>query len=106
SGYQPRPEKIAYTGTHDNQTIVGYCESRYPDLDAEETADDLIEKVVMCDAPVRVLPLQDVLGLDDEARMNTPGTVEGNWAWQADSAAIEQAGSRMKALAELCAESR
>ena len=106
SGYQPRPEKIAYTGTHDNQTIVGYCESRYPDLDAVEAADDLIEKVVVCDAPVRVLPLQDVLGLDDEARMNTPGTVEGNWIWQADAAAIDRAASRMKALVELRKESR
>ncbi|MBO4353187.1 MAG: 4-alpha-glucanotransferase, partial [Eggerthellaceae bacterium] len=56
SGYQPRPEKIAYTGTHDNQTIVGYAESRYPDRDAHETADNLIQKVVICDAPVRVLP--------------------------------------------------
>ncbi|MBQ3302840.1 MAG: 4-alpha-glucanotransferase [Eggerthellaceae bacterium] len=97
---------MAYTGTHDNQTIVGYCESRYPDLDAVEAADDLIEKVVVCDAPVRVLPLQDVLGLDDEARMNTPGTVEGNWIWQADAAAIDRAASRMKALVELRKESR
>ncbi|MBO4352578.1 MAG: 4-alpha-glucanotransferase, partial [Eggerthellaceae bacterium] len=98
--------KIAYTGTHDNQTIVGYAGSRYPDRDAHETADDLIQKVVICDAPVRVLPLQDVLGLDDDARMNTPGTVEGNWTWQADAGAIERASSRMKALVRLGAESR
>ena len=101
SGYRPRPEKIAYTGTHDNQTLVGYCETRYPDLDADRAAEELIEKVARCDAPVRVFPLQDVLGLDDEARMNTPGTVEGNWMWQVEEEAIEQARERLRAIVRL-----
>ena len=101
SGYQPRPDKIAYTGTHDNQTIVGYCAERYPHLDALEAADDLIEKLMTCNAAVCVVPLQDVLGLDDDARMNEPGTVEGNWIWQADAADIEDARDKMKRLVEL-----
>ena len=98
SGYQPRPDKIAYTGTHDNQTLVGYCRNRYPELDAVETADQLIEKVVCCSAPVRVLPLQDLLGLDDAARMNVPGTAKGNWIWQARRCDIEAALSRTREL--------
>lgn len=106
AGYQPRPEKIAYTGTHDNQTLVGYCEVRYPDLDADEAAADLVEEVVTCTAPVRILPLQDVLGLDDEARMNEPGTVEGNWEWQADAADIERAYVRLRELARLSEKKR
>lgn len=101
SWYQPRPEKIAYTGTHDNQTLVGYVEQRYPGEDAQEAARKIADAVARCSADVCVVPLQDVLGLDDEARMNVPGTAEGNWIWQADAASIEQASSRMRELVEL-----
>ena len=54
-----------------------------------------MEKVATCPAPVCIVPLQDLMGLDDEARMNTPGVAEGNWSWQANAddlpAALEQA---------------
>ncbi|MDO4890148.1 MAG: 4-alpha-glucanotransferase [Coriobacteriaceae bacterium] len=106
SGYQPRPGKIAYTGTHDNQTIVGYAEARYPERDAHEVADALIESVVTCDAPVAVLPLQDILGLDDDARMNTPGVAKGNWTWQAREADIADARERLHALVALASVRR
>ena len=101
SGYRPRPGKIAFTGTHDNQTLVGYCEQRYPDLDAIQTAGTLAAAVVSCAAPVSVLPLQDVLALGDEARMNVPGTAEGNWSWQADAADVRRALPRLKELVSL-----
>lgn len=101
SGYQPRPEKVAYTGTHDNQTIVGYVEARYPDEVAHEAALALAERVAACDAPVAVLPLQDILGLDDDARMNTPGTKEGNWMWQVDGADLDKAGEALRHLVAL-----
>ena len=100
TGYMPRPEKIVYTGTHDNQTLVGFCEQRYPELDAHEAADRLIASAIACNAPVVVLPLQDVLGLGDEARMNTPGTVGGNWSWQADASAIAAARAHLEAMAQ------
>lgn len=82
-GYEPQPEKVVYTGTHDNQTLLGYVRNRYPSLDENETARVLTEKALACSAPVKILPLQDILGLGDEARMNTPGTNKGNWSWQA-----------------------
>jgi len=104
SGYLPRPKKIAYTGTHDNQTLVGYAQDRYADLDASETADKLLTEVVSCGAPVVVVPLQDVLGLDDEARMNVPGVAEGNWTWQARARDVERAADRMRGLVALHAE--
>ena len=88
--YAPRPEKIVYTGTHDNQTLVGYVKSRYPDVDAAEAAERLLESAVTCAAPICIVPLQDVLGLDDEARMNVPGTTEGNWRWQASAALVKE----------------
>ena len=98
SGYAPRPEKIAYSGTHDNQTLVGYCTERYPDENAVEAAVRIMESIATCAADVRVFPLQDVMGLDDDARMNVPGTVEGNWIWQADRADVEEAAERMRHL--------
>ena len=82
--YSPPANTIAYSGTHDNQTLIGYCQSRYPERDPRETADILLSSVRDCAAPIRVFPLQDLLGLGDEARMNTPGTTEGNWTWRLD----------------------
>ena len=106
SGYQPRPEKVAYTGTHDNQTLVGYVKVRYPELDAQETAQDLMEKLAVCTASVAVLPLQDILYLDDSARMNTPGTKKGNWVWQAKRRNVKAAAETAAHLVELRKASR
>lgn len=99
SFYAPRPEKIVYTGTHDNQTLLGYVMSRYMGADESEAFEALIQAVVSCDAPVRILPLQDVLTLDDEARMNVPGVAEGNWVWQADIGDVMAASMRLSELA-------
>ena len=46
------------------------------------------------------MPLQDVLGLDDDARMNVPGVAEGNWSWQAEWADIDAASERLRDLAD------
>jgi 4-alpha-glucanotransferase len=83
-GYEPRPGKVSYTGTHDTQTLLGWVESRFGVTgdEARTTADRLICAVWASSADVAVMPLQDVLGLDDAARMNVPGTAEGNWRWQ------------------------
>ena len=104
SGYRPRPGKITYTGTHDNQTLVGYCEQRYPHLNAQEAASDIMKNVATCEAPVCIVPLQDLMGLDDEARMNTPGTTEGNWSWQASADDLPAAFERARELVALHAE--
>ena len=98
AGYQPPAGKVAYTGTHDNQTLLGWCGDRYPDLDPAETAEKLKKTVLASAADVVILPLQDVLGLGDEARMNTPGTVGTNWAWQADQRDMKGAAARLLAL--------
>ena len=47
-----------------------------------------------------ILPLQDVLGLDDSARMNTPGTTGTNWQWQARAEQIPEALQKLRSLEE------
>ena len=97
------PEQIAYTGTHDNDTIVGWWRERfstenaeaversrrftraYLDLDAEREAEihwALIRALLGSVARTAIMPVQDLLGLGNQARMNTPGQGHGNWGWR------------------------
>ena len=52
-----------------------------------------------------MMPLQDVLGLGDDCRMNVPGVAEGNWSWQADEADIAAAEQACAELLEHCGRS-
>ena len=67
------PDTVVYTGTHDNDTTVGWGIKP-----VDETVIDALNSV----SNLAIIPLQDVLKLGSEARMNTPGTKEGNWAWR------------------------
>ncbi len=85
-------ESVVYTGTHDNDTTLGW----YKSLDdaSREFVDEylgkplevmpwpLIRSALASRANLAVIPFQDILGLDSEHRMNIPGTSEGNWAWR------------------------
>ncbi len=86
-----------YTGTHDNDTAVGWFESlsATPEglVERKRVLDylgsggrhfnwDLIRVASMSVADLAVFPLQDLLGLDTRARMNIPGTAAGNWTWR------------------------
>src|SRR5215217_7351279 len=76
------PNTVVYTGTHDNQTTIGWFHSlpstiqqhvqRYIGRDGSDIAWDLIRIALSSVAHIALFPLQDVLRLDDEARMNTP----------------------------------
>ena len=84
-GWTPRADKVAYTSTHDNQTLVGWCAQHFG-LDAapaRELAASLMRTAFASGADVVMCTLQDAALLGDEARMNVPGVAEGNWAWQA-----------------------
>jgi 4-alpha-glucanotransferase len=87
------PNSVAYTGTHDNDTTVGWwagLDSAARDgvrrglgLGGEpQVPDSLIDAVYGSGAQLAVLPMQDLLGLDSENRMNSPGTTVGNWRWR------------------------
>jgi 4-alpha-glucanotransferase len=86
---------VAYTGTHDNDTARGWFESEDPlriperetaltalGSDGSEFSWDLIEATFASVAAIAIVPLQDVLSLGAEGRMNTPGTASGNWRWR------------------------
>lgn len=83
---------VVYTGTHDNDTTVGWYGKapeverdrvrRYLGRDDEAIAWELVRLAQASVADLAVAPLQDLLGLGSEARMNTPGTEGGNWTWR------------------------
>lgn len=92
-------ETYAYTGTHDNETLIGWWHSANDDLDQRgETTRDrvlnyfnrgdqeinwtLIRAVAASVAKAAITPMQDILGLGGEARMNTPARADGNWTWR------------------------
>jgi len=92
-------DTVAYTGTHDNDTVVGWYRegadevtrrrvARIADGSVEELHWRMIRLVWRSRARMAVAPVQDVLGLGNEARMNMPGSSEGNWAWRLEEGAI------------------
>lgn len=84
---------IVYTGTHDNDTTLGWWrhtsteEERrlmqvYLSVDGNQANWDLIRAGMASVANTFIVPAQDLLDLDTDARMNTPGRAEGNWSWR------------------------
>ena len=86
---------VVYTGTHDNETVVGWLENitekelasvkRYFDYsgdDAAELTDKIIRYAHLSVADTCIIPMQDYLHLDNSARINTPSTLGNNWVWR------------------------
>ncbi len=114
---------VAYTGTHDNDTTVGWFSSvpgegstrtakqierertfclKYLKTTGKEIHWDLICGVLASVANTAVVPLQDLLGLGTEARMNLPNSTEGNWSWRFKPEALTaDIAARLKELTEL-----
>ncbi|NEZ55125.1 4-alpha-glucanotransferase [Leptolyngbyaceae cyanobacterium CCMR0081] len=90
---------VIYTGTHDNDTTVGWY-SKANDYEKQRLIDfvggvapesvhwAMIRLALSSVATLSIVPLQDLLGLGSEARMNTPGLAEGNWEWRFDAAML------------------
>ena len=84
---------VVYTGTHDNDTVMGWLETAKPEdvnfarsyckMPPDEPFNwGLIRTAYESKADLAIVPLQDILGLGKEARMNTPSTADSNWAWR------------------------
>jgi 4-alpha-glucanotransferase len=115
-----RPNCVVYTGTHDNDTTVGWYRSegqavqdqvrRYLARDGEDIAWDMIRLALSSTAGTAVVPLQDAMGLGSEARMNVPSRGGGNWQWRFSKQMLtEEITRRLREMAELygrCARAR
>ena len=103
---EEEPEKAKhrafYTGTHDNNTLVGYLKERsngdirYMEGDSSEVGSTVeamavIRRIYESPAVLAMLQVQDVLMLGEEARMNVPGVPEGNWTWKMPGETVEEA---------------
>jgi 4-alpha-glucanotransferase len=109
-----------YTGTHDNDTTIGWFNSipkprggrrapnerrfclRYLNANGREINWDLIRAAWASVANLAIIPLQDLLGLGGDARMNLPASEDGNWGWRfQDDALKPELGERLRLLTEL-----
>lgn len=102
---------VVYTGTHDNDTCVGWYKSA-SDKDrtfAREYLNaggeinwDFIRAALASVAVMAIIPLQDLLGLGTDARFNTPGTAGGNWTWRMPTSALDESlAARLRKITEL-----
>ncbi len=101
--YRFNPNSVVYTGTHDNDTARGWFEGgsgevttrsaaaldderefllRYLGTDGQEINWDMIRMALASVADLAIIPMQDLMGLGSEARMNTPSRQSGNWSWR------------------------
>ena len=121
SGYLPHnyvSNTVCYTGTHDNDTTVGWFKTMKK-ADAAKALEYLDRKGFATDKEIArafvklamstvsdlcVIPMQDWLGLDGRARINTPSTLGGNWIWRMRSGAFTKTLAReMKKITKLYA---
>jgi 4-alpha-glucanotransferase len=113
---------VAYTGTHDNDTTIGWFNSvagagstrtaeqisaertfclKYLNTQGTEIHWDFIRAVLQSVADKALIPLQDVLGLGTEARMNLPNSTQGNWTWRyKDGALRDEHAERLRDLTD------
>jgi 4-alpha-glucanotransferase len=108
------PNCVVYTGTHDNDTTLGWWRSgaskeerahvqAYLGPVDETIAWEFIRAAFASVARMAVVPLQDVLGLASEARMNTPSRIEGNWGWRVGPGVLtDELSDRLAALTAMC----
>jgi 4-alpha-glucanotransferase len=103
---------VVYTGTHDNDTTRGWYRERTPEekdlirrylgRSDHDIAWDFIRLAMATSARIAIIPLQDILNLDSDARMNTPSTVGGNWAWRYRAEALNDwSSNRLCELVDL-----
>ncbi len=106
------PNSVVYTGTHDNDTTLGWFRSiwgdekrfaeSYAGSDPEGMHWAFIRMAMTSPARLCVVPMQDVLGLGSEARMNTPSSSEGNWTWRMAPGALNaKLAQRLATLSEV-----
>lgn len=105
------PDSVVYTGTHDNDTTLGWFQKipeqvrsnlcAYVDIDSDDMPWPLIRLALSSKALLAVIPMQDLLSLGSEARLNTPATIEGNWQWRLQSQPLGSIWTKTRELNRL-----
>lgn len=107
---------VVYTGTHDNNTAVGWFEKEATGRQKEQLSEclehrchpagihwELIRLAMSSPAWLAIIPAQDILGLGPEGRMNHPGTIRGNWSWRLGPGQLNtQASGQLAKLTRAC----
>lgn len=108
-----RQNGVIYPGTHDNDTAIGWYAlageptrdhvRRYLRVSGKDIGWDLVRTAYSAVSRIAVVPMQDLLSLGSEARLNSPGIPQGNWRWRLAEGAIERlaTGGTAAYLAEL-----
>ena len=111
--YNLKKNQIAYIGTHDNQTVMGwikeissdsldFCKEYINYHEDEEFNWTMIKCLMATVCDTVIVQAQDLLGLDEKARMNTPSTVGTNWKWMANKDSFtKEIGNRLKELTHI-----
>lgn len=113
--YNVPHNSVLYTGTHDNNTVRGWFEHESSEDDrqkliryighpitAEEAPWTFIRLALSSPADTVIIPIQDVIGLGVEHRMNNPSSVGGNWKWKLASGQLEYSlSSKLKEMVEI-----
>jgi len=99
---------VVYTGTHDNDTSRGWFEAAtdgiqratltYLDCERAGVVEAMIEALWSSEAMCTIIPIQDLLDLGTEARMNLPGKPDGNWEWRLSGPLNQQTAQRLREL--------
>ncbi|NEO56268.1 MAG: 4-alpha-glucanotransferase [Okeania sp. SIO3B5] len=107
------PNWVVYTGTHDNNTTVGWFNNRTPEEQERVTRFlgctcgsgihwDLIRVAMSSVASMAIFPLQDIFGFGEETMMNKPGVPEGNWSWRYQSEILTpEVSDRLKEVTQI-----
>ncbi|MBN1668071.1 MAG: 4-alpha-glucanotransferase [Anaerolineales bacterium] len=106
------PDCVVYTGTHDNDTVLGWYQRvaekerdfarRYLARNGQDISWDMIRTAWSSVGVIAVTPLQDLLSLDNTARMNYPSTLGGNWIWRMTTGSLtEPLRARLAAMNRL-----
>jgi 4-alpha-glucanotransferase len=108
NGYLPyniSRNTVVYTGTHDNDTTRGWFNHRthadkqlvlgYLHCDEKAVVETMIRSACESHADLCIVPLQDIFNLDSKHRMNTPGTIGGNWEWRFTNTMLRKGKNRL-----------
>jgi 4-alpha-glucanotransferase len=105
-------DSVIYTGTHDNDTTVGWWNKRvgegiervqcYLNSDRAGVIEFMKRACLASVGQLAILPMQDLLGLDSAARLNTPGTTHGNWSWKLPAESLTSSLAQQLRRLNLC----